>query len=248
MEKAARASPGVRRPENEIMTGTYEWNPTPHRVDVTCPTCKGRAEFEFAEVVQIKLKADVELFQASSSFEYQQFQDSCGHYWHAAVYFEGLHGSPRGAIHGLPDGYSPDDWEHSKYLRSNRGNGVGSMRCEQCGARKKHTLNWPEDSYYAIAYRGQILWAFHRESALELLHYLLSANRDVSKYRWGSFLLHVPTLFKTHKARAAVAKQLQKLLAPKLSGRRSIRAAALRRPLASRVGITGSAYVRRQIS
>lgn len=203
------------------MTGTYEWNPTPHRVDVTCPTCQSCAEFEFAEVVRINLKTDVEFFRTCSSFEYLQFQDSCGHYWHGAVFFEGLHGSPRNAIHELPPGYSPEDWEHSRYLRSSRGCGLGSIRCARCGLRGTHKLKWPDDAYYSIAYRAQVLWAFHRESALELQRYLLSPKRAVSQYRWSSFLLHVPTTFKTHKARAAVTKQLQRLLAPMVGGKRS---------------------------
>lgn len=36
------------------MTGTYEWNPMPHRVAVGCPICRSCAEYEFAEVVRIK--------------------------------------------------------------------------------------------------------------------------------------------------------------------------------------------------
>lgn len=205
------------------MTGTYEWNPIPHRVAVGCPNCRSCAEFEFAEVFRIKLKSDVEFFQASDTFEYQQFQDSCGHFWHGALFFEGLHGSPGKAIHGLPPGYSPDDWSHSKYLVRSWGQGLGSVKCEQCGARGKHVLNWPNDAYYSISHRNQVLWAFHRESAIELQHYLLSSKRDVSQYRWASFLLHIPTIFKTHKARDSVAKQLQKLLAPKIGSRHSNR-------------------------
>jgi hypothetical protein len=204
------------------MTGTYEWNPMPHRVDIRCPACRCCAEFEFAEVVRINLKTDVEFFQASDAFEYQQFQDSCGHFWHGAVYFEGLHGSPGKVIHELPLGYSPQDWDHSRYLRSSRDAGVGSVRCQRCGKRGKYTLNWPNNAYYSIAYRNHVLWAFHRESALELHQYLLSAKRDVSQYCWSSFLLHLPTVFKTRKARDAVAKQLLRLLAPQAGGRRSI--------------------------
>lgn len=93
--------------------------------------------------------------------------------------------------------------------------------------RTKYTLNWPDVAYYSIAYRNHVLWAFHRESALELQEYLLSSKRDISPYRWSSFLLHVPTVFKTHKAREAVAKQLQSLLEPKGRDMRPIRASAL---------------------
>ena len=94
------------------------------------------------------------------------------------------------------------------------------MRCEPCGARGKHRLKWPDDAYYLIAHRGHVLWAFNRESAMELQHYLLFTKRDVSRYLWAAFLLRIPTIFKTHKAREAIAKQLQRLLAPKIGGRR----------------------------
>ena len=196
------------------MTGTYEWNPMPHQLDVRCPSCGHRAEFEFAEVVAIRLKSDVAFFQNSSALEYRQFQDSCGHLWHGAVYFEGLHGSPRQALHDLPPGYAPEDWEHSRYLRGTQSLREGSLRCGRCHARAQHGLNWPDDAYYSVAYRGKILWAYHRENAVELLDYLQSKRRDISRYRWSSFLLHLPTLFKSHKARDTIVKQLQKLLNP----------------------------------
>lgn len=185
----------------------------PHRLDVKCPTCQQRAEFEFVEVVRIKLRTDVEFFRKSSVLEYQQFQDSCGHIWHGALYFEALHGSPHASIHDLPPGYSPDDWAHSKYLRTRRDFPVGALRCSHCTTREKHQLAWPNDAYYTVAYRGQVLWAYHRESAMELEKYLSSTSRDVSKYRWGSFLLHIPTKFKVRKARETVTKQITKLLA-----------------------------------
>jgi sarcosine oxidase delta subunit len=203
------------------MTGTYEWNPMPYQLDVVCPVCLHRAEFEFAEVVRIKLKSDVEFFQKSSMFEYQEFQDSCGHAWHGALYFQGLHGSPCKAIHELPVGYSAEAWEHSRYLRSHSDWRVGSMRCAYCGARGKHTLNWPEDAYFSIALRGHVLWAFHRESTIELVQYVLSTERDISRYRWPSFLLHVPSVFKVRKAREAVVKQLSKLLDAEHGGQRT---------------------------
>src|SRR5471032_2979377 len=117
------------------MTGTYEWNTMPHHLDIKCPRCQRRAEFEFVEVVRIKLKSDVEFFQKSSIFDYQQFKDSCGHTWHGALYFEALHGSPHLAIHDLPPGYSPDEWAHSKYLRSRQNFPVGALRCSHCATR-----------------------------------------------------------------------------------------------------------------
>lgn len=48
-------------------------------------------EFEFAEVVRIKLKKDVPFFQNSPHFEYRILSDDCGHKFHGAFFFKGLH-------------------------------------------------------------------------------------------------------------------------------------------------------------
>lgn len=194
------------------MTGTYDRNPMPHQVDVKCPHCGRQAEFEFAEVRRIKLKTDVEFFKNSNTFDYRKFQNFRGHYWHGALYFAGLHGSPHSAIHELPEGYLPSDWEHSRYLYRSHGLDIGSVRCLHCHLRAKHNLRWPEDAYFSISYKNHVLWAFNRESACDLNNYLLSKYRGVSKYRWSSYLLHVPTVFKIHKARETVSKQLLRLL------------------------------------
>lgn len=215
------------------MTGTYDWNPMPHQVDIRCPRCCLRAEFEFAEVRRIELKADVAFFEKSTLFEYRQFQDACGHSWHGAVYYAGLHGDPCTALGGLPTGYAPDDWSHSKYSYRSHGLDIGSVRCGHCHRRGVHKLAWPADAWYAVSHKGQLLWAFHRESALDLHDYLLSAERDVSCYRWSSFLLHVPAVFKTRKAREAVCTQLQRALADTARG--TVRPAQRRLPHPSRI-------------
>lgn len=184
----------------------------PHKVDVKCPQCGLRAEFEFAEVCRIELKAEVEFFQHCAQFEYRQFQDSSGHYWHGALYYAWLHGDPRVALENLPSGYEPSDWSHSRYLRRSHGMDIGSVHCENCHLRRKHRLSWPDDVYYAVSYKDKVVWAFDRESACDLHDFILSKTRVVSKYRWSSFLLHVPTVFKMQKARELVAKKLFRLL------------------------------------
>lgn len=194
------------------MTGLYDWNPMPHVVSVKCPDCAGLARFEFAEIVKIDCREDLPFFQNSSLFEYRRFQDSCGHYWHAAIYYPSLHGDGIGAISDLPAGYSPADWSHSRYLRGNCGPERGAVSCTRCHLRRPHTLNWPQDAFYSATYKGQLLWAFDRESALELAAYIGSKSRAISQYRWGRFLLHVPTAFKSHKARYTIQKQLGRLL------------------------------------
>jgi hypothetical protein len=202
------------------MTRLYESHPVPHRLDIVCPACRHCAEFEFAEVVGIKLKSDVAFFQESSVFEYRQYRDSYGHVWHGALYFQGLHGSPGMAIHALPEGYSAEDWDHPRHERNRHGWRAGSIRCSACHMRGTHALNWPGDAYFSVAYRGHVLWAFHRESAVALMRYLLSTDRKGTMYGWATFLLHVPTVFKVRKASEAVARKLGKLLDPSHGTRR----------------------------
>lgn len=202
------------------MTGLYEWNPMPHILDICCPSCRESAVFEFAEVVRIRNKDDVPFFQSSSQFEYQRLQDSCGHFWHGAFFFAGLHGAPSLALHDLPASYSASEWEHSKYLMRSHGAEIGSANCEHCGFRQRYTLNWPEDAYYVVSYKRKTLWAFNRESAVELLHYIGDELRDLTKYRWKSFLLHIPSAFKARGARNTVSKQLQTLLLPRVRNQR----------------------------
>lgn len=197
------------------MTAPYEWNPMPHTLDIRCSRCKQRAYFEFAELVRIREKKDVQFFKDSDQFEYLLCQDSCGHKWHCALFFPGLHGRTVNMIRELPDGYSPSDWAHSKYLyrSSNIDIGdIGSIDCDQCGQRQIHQLKWPQDAYYQIEYKGQILWAFNRETATELKEYILSKERDMAKFKWQAFLLHVPTIFLKQNARDEIVKRLEKLL------------------------------------
>lgn len=184
----------------------------PHQVDVKCPGCGGHAAFEFAEVVRIGKKDDVPLFLDSDQFEYRQFQDSCGHYWHAALYFAGLHGSPERALSELPEGYQASDWQHSRFYSRSHGLDLGSVSCGHCARRAVHQLRWPQDAHYVVAYKGKELWAFNRDSALELRDYLASGSRDLARYRWRAFLLHVPSLFKSRKARGELCKRFDRLL------------------------------------
>jgi hypothetical protein len=195
------------------MTGTYEWNPMPHVVDVRCPKCGGPALFEFAEVVRIQRRDDIPFFETSSLFRYCMFEGASGSgRWHGALYYALLHGPAETTISELPAGYSPSDWKHSKYLYRSHGLDEGAVACGACGLRQRHALNWPTDARFQIEHRGQVLWAYNRESAQELRRYIASEDRSRTGYRWGSFLLHVPTVFLTAKARAAVVKQLDRIL------------------------------------
>lgn len=198
------------------MTEAYDWNPMPHRVSIRCPNCGCLAEYEFAEVVRIKLTADVEYFQRNDAFEYQQFEDSNGSRWHGAVFYHGLRGSTLSVIRDLPEGYSPEDWGHNGYLLRNHGLDIGSVTCHSCGCRKKHSLNWPDEAYFQIDYKGKVLWAFDRESATVLLDHIRSGIRQRDR-KWKAFLLHVPSHFLKWKARDEVSSKLVKLLEAEVS-------------------------------
>lgn len=195
------------------MTGTYDWNPMPHTVEVSCPECSNHAIFEFAEVVRIELKKDIKFFEDNDLFEYKIFSDSCGHKWHGALYFAGLHGNSTSAISELPDGYKREFWSHSKYLYRSHGTDLGSIRCTNCNLNKKHILKWPNEAYFSVEHKGEQLWAFNRESSVDLRDFIKSIERNVDDYKWRNFLLHIPTVFKKKNNRDIVVKKLNRLLA-----------------------------------
>jgi len=201
----------MREHKDIPMSEAYDWNPMPHKVDVRCEHCAGLAIFEFAEVVNIKLKKDVPFFKESSLFVYRLLPDGCGHQWHGAFFFSGLHGSIK-SITELPVGYSPEDWAHSKYLTRSPAFTLGSVSCKRCATNQMHALDWPSEAYYSIEYKNKQLWAFNRDSADELCRFINSHTRKEADFRWASFLLHIPTVFKSKKARESVVNKLNRLL------------------------------------
>jgi hypothetical protein len=195
------------------MTGTYDWNPMPHKVDIRCPSCDEYAVFEFAEIVRISLKKDVPFFGKSVFFEYQMFKDSCGHKWHGAIYHANFHGGSTEPIRNLPEGYKPENWNHSRYLYRSHGSDLGAVSCSKCHMRKPYNLQWPSDAYFSLPIKGDVLWAFNRESAIDLRDYIASSERKTKDHKWSSFLLHIPTTFKKQNVRGSVVKQIDRLLA-----------------------------------
>jgi len=194
------------------MTAMYEWNPMPHVVDINCPSCGEHALFEFAEVVKIALKKDVPFFEESDLFEYRRFKNSCGHFWHGAIYYANLHGGSTRAIRDLPEGYKPEYWNHSRYMMSSHPSDLGAVICGCCYLRKPYVLQWPNDAYFSISIKGQQLWAFNRESAVALRDYIASNERKTNQFKWSHFLLHVPTTFKKQNVRDGVVKKLNKAI------------------------------------
>jgi len=193
------------------MTG-YGWNPMPHIVEIGCPECGGQAEFEFAEVVRIRLKKDVDFFKKSKLFEYRFLRDRAGTGWHAAFYFPKVHGRSTDVLDDLPVGYSPADWNHSRYPYRSHGRDRGTVDCFECDLRRKHGLSWPDEAFYQIVFRRGVLWAFHRESAVEIRDFIVSVDRDPAPFKWRSPLVHLPKEFLAAKARDEIVKRLDRLL------------------------------------
>lgn len=185
----------------------------PHVVSVRCPKCDLEAKFEFAEMKKIELKRDIPFFQNSDLFEYCFFESTGSGRWHAAFYFHGLRSNSTAEIKGLPDGYRPEDWHHTHYLTRSHDYDIGTIRCSACFLRRIHVLNWPEESYFQVEYKQQVLWAFDRETVVTLIEYIGSQDRQSSQYKWSSFLRHIPSHFLKANARNLIVKKLGKLLA-----------------------------------
>jgi hypothetical protein len=84
------------------MTGTYDRNPMPHVLEVRCPDCRSPAIFEFAEVVRIRRKGEIPLFQKHRLLEYGILDGrAAAGRWHGAIFYAGLHARGTSALRGL---------------------------------------------------------------------------------------------------------------------------------------------------
>lgn len=194
------------------MTGPYDWNPMPHRLDVRCPKCGEPARFEFATAVRVKRTDEREFFERSSHFDCRTIGEGTRSRWVAALFHATLHGAPEQVIADLPPGYEPSHWRPPRNGHRCFGTDAGAVRCPSCGLGRRHTLRWPHDAHYQIEVRGHVLWAFHRESALELRQYIASDHRRREGFRWELMLRHVPGVFLSSKVRSTVVERLDRLL------------------------------------
>jgi len=201
------------------MTLPYEHDPMPPVLSVQCPDCSHEAAFEFAEWVNIRLRKDLDYFQKSKLFEFKKMSDHDGQGVNRAYYYHNLTHHSLPDISDLPDGYTVEDWQHSHHMYRpyNFDTGridAGSVVCAGCGLRRKHSLSWPSEAYFQVEYKRHILWAFDRVSAVELLDFIQSKDRDRSKYKYRHFLLKIPPQFLNKKVRNVVTKRLSATLLP----------------------------------
>jgi len=190
---------------------------------IRCPSCSGAAKFAFA-TYQIFQKKDYSYFSKSKNFEVFKGQHSHGSYYQAALYYPGL-GNSLENVTDLPDGYEANMWRHPYWYVTlpKELENTGAIRCSSCLIQKKHNLKWPEEAYFQINYKGQVLWAFDRKYALKLLSYIESKERKkrivgYSGKPWNAiisqdwFLRHIPEHFQTAKARPEIVKKLKSIL------------------------------------
>lgn len=195
------------------MSLPYDYSIITHWVAVKCPDCADEAVFEFAECVKIKKKADIPYFKKSKYFEYQPSDNQYGEGYHLAYYYHGLHaqhGFP--ALKDLPSDYEMEDWAHPDHLYRNFHQNLGTLFCIKCALCRKHHLNWPNEAFFQILYKGENLWAFDRRCAGDLMQYISSKDRKRDRYKHHAFLLKLPSHFLTQKARETVVKKLKQKL------------------------------------
>jgi hypothetical protein len=193
------------------MTYRYDVNPMPHDVAVACPACGREALFETATWVAIPRKKDIPFFKRSRWFQYVNIPNPTGAS-HFAVFFARFSGGLE-RIGKLPDGYAPQAWAPSKYLKLYRASMLGTVFCAACGLLRKHNLTWPEDAFYKVDIRGRTLWAWNRAYALDTLEYLAQKDRDRRGFKTRLALDVIPKHFTTAKARQEATKKLGNLLA-----------------------------------
>ena len=196
------------------MTYLYAWKSLPNQVDILCPSCGGHALFEVGLMKPLQHKHEVAYFQQSPIFDYEASIHS-GQKQHYAIGYPNLLSGYTETDLSLPDGYDIESWRHLRDDRYSQHQELGSYSCSQCLARKKHRLRLKEDAYYKTEIKQQVLWAFDRASLVALKHYIASDKRDAFAHQQASFLLHIPTVFKTKKSRKLVLAQIDKLLAGK---------------------------------
>ena len=188
-------------------------------VTVRCPTCALIAEFEFANIIQITRKSNISYFENSKHFDVIDREGWSKYklYYHA-VHYPSI--SPRlENIKDLPENCGTDNWQkRASYPNIIHHKHYGTIQCNTCKSASKHQLEWPEEAFFQIGYKGKTLWAYDRETAIKLLGYIQSKDRrkrielSPDYVVQDAFLRKIPEHFQTAKARDIIVKKLKKVL------------------------------------
>lgn len=191
------------------MTGFYEFFSLPNGVEVTCPHCAGCATFTFAHVFRLE-KKDVHLFEGRQ-FEIKQFNQRFAHKWTGVLFFPPL--LDASWREKLPEKYQgTSTWEHRANSAFTDGTDLGLICCYQCMAKQKHRLEWPNDAFYSLEFKGHSLWAFNKQMMLQIRDYIQAKDRDAVFESEPIVIRHLPTIFKLAKNREILVKKINKLI------------------------------------
>lgn len=89
----------------------------------------------------------------------------------------------------------------------------GVIKCLNCHRVAAHTLHWDSDAFYRWDIRGTPLWAWNRAHALDILHYVESAERVPEKFAYCYWLKRLPRETLSAKVRDLVVKRIGTTLA-----------------------------------
>jgi hypothetical protein len=188
---------------------------------VRCPDTGRGADFIVSSAVQIHPNHQ-SYFQTSKSFLVSESRRVPGAL--LAHYFHGL-SAPLDSLTDLPRAYTAAAWARRPGRYPLNGGRVhGTLYSPGGKPPRRHVVNWPEDAWFQLGYKGHTLWAYNRASALELYDYLASSERnksvEVQPASGGPpstvehpFLKKIPSVFLTAKARPDIVRKLRRLLA-----------------------------------
>lgn len=92
----------------------------------------------------------------------------------------------------------------------------GQVGCTACGHAASHTLDWPGQAWFQVEYRGQVLWAKDRAMMTEIRRFIAAgADRNAigKTSEWWRYLLRIPSIFLSARARDPILRKIDKRLA-----------------------------------
>lgn len=192
------------------MTGFYEFFSLPDRVEVVCPLCDGCATFTYAHVLQIEKKMPIYL--KTSSLRSNCLTKDLPINGPACCFFLPYSVQCLGEKNFQKKYQGASTWEHRANSAFTDGTDLGLICCHQCMAKQKHQLEWPQDAFYSIEFKGHLLWAFNKMMMQQIRDYIQAKDRDAVFASEPIVIRHLPTVFKLAKNREGLVKKINKLI------------------------------------
>jgi hypothetical protein len=192
---------------NRTDTATHVYpNANLHEVSIACPDCSREAAFAKnpprwtnpADPPRLKKKGH----RFRSAYK-SSLNARFGRYATQARSFRDLR-LPSASL-GPEDRYTRGWGNDEKMLSSMH----GTILCRHCGCNRAHVLNWPQDAFYQVDIKGNVLWAYSRGHALRILDHIARKDRPA---RIEPSLRAIPTPFLRAGNRSVVSRKLLKLL------------------------------------